>query len=94
MALSMATNYSSVHGIDVDVAEAYIRVDSLQCKKDFVQAAVNYYQSVGAFNGDRPAFKTEFISFVPDVTDGSDNFIKQAYLHLKTLDDFSGAEDA
>ena len=94
MALSMATNYSSAHGIDVAVSEAYIRVDSLQCKKDFAQAAVSYYQSEGAFNADRPAFKTKFISFVPDVTDGSDNFIKQAYLHLKTLDDFSGAEDA
>tara|TARA_S200002703_G_C3716786_1_gene220200 strand:- start:46 stop:330 length:285 start_codon:yes stop_codon:yes gene_type:complete len=94
MALSMATNYSSVHGIDVAVPAAYIRVDSLQCKKDFALAAVAYYESASSFDADRPAFKTELISFVPDVTDGSDNFIKQAYLHLKTLDDFSGAEDA
>ena len=31
--------------------------------------------------------------FQPSVADGSDNFIKQAYLYLKTLPEFSGAED-
>jgi hypothetical protein len=74
MALQMAETYSSVHGLDVSVPAAYIRVDAVQCKKDFAQ--------------------TEFRSFVPSVSDGSENFIKQAYAHLKTLDDFSGAEDA
>jgi hypothetical protein len=32
-------------------------------------------------------------SFEPSVADGSPNFIKQAYLYLKTLPEFSGAED-
>jgi hypothetical protein len=32
-------------------------------------------------------------SFEPSVDDGSPNFIKQAYLYLKTLPEFSGAED-
>lgn len=32
-------------------------------------------------------------SFQPSVAEGSTNFIKQAYLHLKTLPEFSGAED-
>jgi len=93
MALQMAETYSSVHGLDVSVPAAYIRVDAVQCKKDFAQCAVHHYQSVDAFNADRPPFKTEFRSFVPSVSDGSENFIKQAYAHLKTLDDFSGAED-
>ena len=31
--------------------------------------------------------------FEPSVADGSANFIKQAYLHLKTLPEFSGSED-
>ena len=93
MALSISTNYNSVHGIDVTLPNAYIRVDATQCKKDFAQAAVYYYQSVESFNADRPPFKTEFISFIPSVTEGSGNFIKQAYDHLKTLEDFSNAGD-
>lgn len=32
-------------------------------------------------------------SFQPSVADESQNFIKQAYLYLKTLPEFSGAED-
>jgi len=31
--------------------------------------------------------------FEPSVADGSANFIMQAYLHLKTLPEFAGAED-
>ena len=32
-------------------------------------------------------------SFTPSVDDASTNFIKQGYLYLKTLPEFSGAED-
>lgn len=32
-------------------------------------------------------------NFEPSVADGSPNFIKQAYLYLKTLPEFSGAVD-
>jgi hypothetical protein len=31
--------------------------------------------------------------FEPSVADGAPNFIKQAYLYLKTLSEFSGSED-
>jgi hypothetical protein len=31
--------------------------------------------------------------FEPSVADGAPNFIKQAYLYLKTLPEFAGAED-
>jgi hypothetical protein len=31
--------------------------------------------------------------FVPSVADGSTNFIRQAYIHLKSLPEFSGAMD-
>jgi hypothetical protein len=42
--------------------------------------------------GDAATFERSY-SFEPLVSDGSENFIKQAYLYLKTLPDFSGAED-
>lgn len=43
-------------------------------------------------SGDGATFERSY-SFQPSVADGSPNFIKQAYLYLKTLPDFSGAED-
>jgi hypothetical protein len=42
--------------------------------------------------GDVATFERSY-SFEPSVADGSHNFIKQAYLYLKTLPEFSGAED-
>jgi hypothetical protein len=33
------------------------------------------------------------VSFVPSVDDGSKNFIKQAYEHLKTMEEFSNGKD-
>lgn len=44
------------------------------------------------FSGDEMAFERAY-SFEPSVLDGSPNFIKQAYLFLKTLPEFTGAED-
>lgn len=34
-----------------------------------------------------------YYCFTPSVADGSENFIKQCYEFLKTLDKYSGAED-
>jgi len=36
---------------------------------------------------------THQFEFVPDVTEGSDNFIKQGYDYIKTLDQFESATD-
>jgi hypothetical protein len=42
--------------------------------------------------GDVASFDRSY-SFEPSVADGAENFIKQAYLYLKTLPEFSGAKD-
>ena len=42
--------------------------------------------------GDAARFERSY-SFKPSVVEGSPNFIEQAYLYLKTLPEFSGAED-
>jgi hypothetical protein len=42
--------------------------------------------------GDVAMFERSY-NFEPSVAEGSENFIKQAYLYLKTLPEFSGAED-
>jgi len=91
MALKMKMNYSSVHGVDIELDAAYIKIESVQSKKDFAYLSVFYYQSQDAFIADRPEFNSEFITFVPSVSDGAENFIKQGYEHLKTLPKFENA---
>lgn len=42
--------------------------------------------------GDVAKYERTYV-FEPSVADGSSNFVKQAYLYLKTLPEFAGAED-
>jgi hypothetical protein len=93
MALEITTNYSSVHGLDINLDNAYVKIVQVQSRKDYAQATVNYYQDKGAETADRPPFRTDHLGFVPSVAEGADNIIKQAYDHIKTLDDFTGAND-
>lgn len=64
-------------------SNCYIKVESVNANKQEVTAVVS-------FAGDRSHRKAEY-KFSPDMN--GENFIKQAYLHLKTLAEFSGAED-
>jgi hypothetical protein len=53
--------------------------------KETLTATVN-------FSNDDNQYSKDY-SFTQSVADNSDNFIKQAYAHLKTLDEFAGATD-
>lgn len=67
--------------VDMDMT---IRVISVNGRRDQVTAYVQYLSSEGYM-------LERTFDFVPNM-DG-DNFIKQAYLYLKTLPEFEGAED-
>lgn len=67
----------------VDMPNTYIKVERVNGSKDFVTADVTM-----TADGVR---QMVHYKFKPDL-DGA-NFIKQAYLHLKTLPEFSGAVD-
>lgn len=69
----------------LSVEDAYIVVHSVSGTKGELKATVHIR------SGDLAV--TRFYVFTPSVDDGSDNFIKQAYEHLKTLPEFSGAID-
>lgn len=64
---------------------AYIKVISVQADKSQMTANVN-------FKGDNQSFNKQYQISV-SIESGSDNFIAQAYNHLKTLDEFSNAVD-
>lgn len=70
----------------LSVKDAYWKIINISGDKeqiDFVIQAFNGEQQVGGFAS----------FFTPSVEDGSENFIRQAYLYLKTLPEFENAED-
>ncbi len=72
-------------GIEKVTFAAVCKVTSISGNKAYLDVTVSHV-------GDVARFERSY-SFEPSVADGSPNFIKQAYLYLKTLPEFSGAED-
>jgi len=64
---------------------AYVKVSEINGNKNQVIANVN-------FKGDVQEFNKQYVMSV-SVADGAPNFIAQVYAHLKTLEEFAGAED-
>lgn len=72
-------------GIEKVTFVAVCKITSINGNKSYLDVNVSHV-------GDVAKFERSY-SFKPSVDDGSPNFIKQAYLYLKTLPEFSGAED-
>ena len=64
---------------------AYVKVISISGDKTYLNANVQ-------FVGDVAKFSKQY-QIPVSVESGSSNFIAQAYAHLKTLEEFAGAED-
>jgi len=67
-------------------ADAYYKIDGIRGSKD------NISFDLVATKNDVIVWKGQY-SFTPSVADDADNFIKQAYVYLKTLSEFANAED-
>jgi len=64
---------------------AYVKVIEINGNKTQITANVK-------FKGDVQQFNKQYVVPV-SVEDGAPNFIAQVYAHLKTLEEFAGAED-
>jgi hypothetical protein len=64
---------------------AYVKVVNISGNKNQINASVN-------FKGDIQQFTKQY-QIPVSVESGSANFIAQVYDHLKTLEEFAGAED-
>jgi len=81
MALQATIQYAGV-----SISNAYLKVSSLSGNKNRVTfTLVSFNQQDG-----EQITKQKF-TFEPDMN--GENFIRQAYLHLKSLPEFSGAGD-
>lgn len=87
MALKQNVNFEN--GISLN--NAYIKILKLSGNKE------NIFLEVGVFKDfnytDDKYVKKSYYNFKPNVADNSDNFIKQGYEFLKTLEEFKGAMD-
>lgn len=71
--------------------KAYLRVDAIMGSKFGLSFNLDTYISEEAFKSGKGYVLRETYSFIPSVSENSENFIKQAYNHLKTLPEFSMA---
>lgn len=67
------------------LSSAYIKVESVDATKDNATAYVSIV------SGESKLGKK--YKFIPSVADDASNFIKQAYIYLKTLPEFAGSTD-
>lgn len=80
-----------INGLNVDAA--YIRIDTVNGYKEEITMSVNSYLSQEHFLNGCEYLSQKLYSFKPSIEDGSENFIKQGYEHLKTLPEFTDAID-
>ena len=88
MALTKKIQTADNFGRLAEFESAYIKVAYINGNKDTIVANVCIY-ATDPKTSSVQVVKNEQHSFVPNMT--GENFIAQAYNHLKTLPDFAGA---
>ncbi|MGX5482490.1 hypothetical protein ACWKS0_04885 [Bacillus cereus] len=89
--MGIALNKMLNNGLSLN--NVYARVDSVFGSKLGVDFSVNYYVSREAFLSGKPYLQQEMYKFVPSVATESENIFKQAYVYMKTLEEFKNALD-
>ncbi len=88
MALKHTITETNNFGIETTLADCYIKVGRIVGDKTRLHGTALFMNAAQ----DNLYFERSY-EFVPSVADGSNNFIAQAYAHLKTLPEFAGAVD-
>ena len=92
------TNLSAVYpdfafcskNVNVDVPNAYLKIASVDGTKDSMNITVRAFTDR---DNPIPFDYQKIYTFIPLVSDGAENFIKQGYLHLKSLPEYTDAID-
>lgn len=93
MALKHSVTFN-FHGKDVVIDDTYVRVAQLVGNKDSMKAVVEINEPYGGEDQDAKHGKlieVRSYDFTPNLN--GQNFLAQAYAHLKTLSEFAGATD-
>jgi hypothetical protein len=88
MALKKTFQAEDNFGQVVTLADAYCRVTQVVGDKSLLNISVEILNSEK-----NRLLMQRFFSFVPSVDEGATNFIAQAYVYIKSLPEFSEAQD-
>lgn len=90
MALKSNIKLKDNFNIDIEFKDCYIKVSSVNGSKINIIYNIDFFKN---YNEDFASdlFYSKQASFTPNMN--GDNFIKQAYLHLKSLPEFADAVD-
>ena len=88
MALKADINTQDNFGRPATLGNCYVKIISVSADKSKAEMLVGIWNESQDIRYDLKRY-----DFTPSVADGSGNFIKQGYEHLKSLDEFSNAED-
>lgn len=77
----------------ITVENSYMRISELTGNKESIKLTVKTYLSQEAYLGSKAPIETRLYVFTPSVDEGSENFIRQAYLYLKSLPEYASAKD-
>lgn len=87
MALQKTITLTDNFDIDVVITDCYMKVSEIKGNKNVIAFNVDYLNSSGT------VIKRKRFTMTPSVSANSDNFIAQAYQHLKSLSEFNDAQD-
>lgn len=91
----IANYYDSKY--DITIENCYWKIDSkrgIDGGKEELRINIVCYKSKVSADLKKDRYSSKSFTFTPDVSETSDNFIKQAYNYAKTLDLFKDAVDA
>lgn len=74
--------------VGIAVSNSYIKIYEIKGYTERMEMCVGYHAVAGG-----PMYLSETYETTPDLAEDADNFIKQCYDYLKTLDQFSSATD-
>lgn len=77
----------------MNITSAYFRINAINGDKDNIYFSLVVYVSREVFLEGKEQLGTIYYNFIPDLSDESSNFFKQAYTYLKLIDDFRDAND-
>jgi hypothetical protein len=89
--MALIVNIDLPNGINL--VNSYAKVEHVVGTKEQIIAYVNFYATLESYKAGKDYVCRQEYGFVPALTDGSENYHKQAYEYLKTLPSFSSAID-
>lgn len=88
MALRANIDTQDNFGRATTLTNCYVKIINVSADKSQAEMLVGIWDDAQNARYDLKKYE-----FTPSVIDGSENFIKQGYEHLKSLDEFANAED-